>query len=150
MTTRPHDDAAACPRLEHAIDAYIKAHQAAALLLATIRNLDTILDGPERVRTASALLAEAEAHIATAPSTLQSVITWVPVSERLPKPHAKYAVIRNGLLFTATPCYGMHEPWWVVRLMPDDWPNEAEPVPMRDTDLWSALPTPPASEEREG
>ena len=53
-----------------------------------------------------------------------------------PKPHAKYAVIRGDCVFTATPCYGMHEPWWVVRLMPN---NEADPVCMQPGDAWMEL-----------
>ncbi len=38
-------------------------------------------------------------------------------------------------LFTATPCYGMHEPWWVVKTME----GEAPPVPMKDEDEWCHL-----------
>jgi hypothetical protein len=61
------------------------------------------------------------------------------VSREHPLPHAKYVVLRSGKVFTATPCYGMHKPWWVVRLMPETWPNEAEPVPFEDDDLWCEL-----------
>lgn len=55
-------------------------------------------------------------------------------SEQYPKPHAKYIVRRDGILFTATPCYGMHEPWWVVRVMGEKY--EADPEPMLETDEW--------------
>lgn len=60
-------------------------------------------------------------------------------NEQHPPPHAKYVVKRNGNLFTATPCYFGHKSWWVVRLMPEDWPNEADPVPMLDDDEWWAV-----------
>lgn len=59
------------------------------------------------------------------------------VSEEKPKPHSKYAVLRDGMLFTATPCYGSH--WWVVHTMGEHWPNEADPVAMLDTDRWWPL-----------
>lgn len=58
------------------------------------------------------------------------------VSDSYPPPHDMYLVVRNGKVFTATPCYGMHNPWWVVRTMPEYWPNEADPVDMRDDDQW--------------
>jgi hypothetical protein len=64
------------------------------------------------------------------------VTRGVSVGERLPKPHTRYAVIRNSEVFTATPCYGMHEPWWVVRTMADEHPFEADPVAMEPDDLW--------------
>lgn len=66
-------------------------------------------------------------------------------SDQHPPPHAKYIVRRNGLLYTATPCYGLHNPWWVVRLMGDFFgPDgkyhqdqfEATPIEMRDSDEW--------------
>ena len=53
----------------------------------------------------------------------------------LPKPHQKYLVQRDGFVFTATPCYGMHAPWWVVMTMD----GEAPPVPMKDSDKWRLL-----------
>jgi len=49
-----------------------------------------------------------------------------------PLPHAKYLVKRDLFFFTATPCYGMHEPWWVVQTMRD----EAPPEPMLPEDQW--------------
>ena len=55
-------------------------------------------------------------------------------SEGYPKAHAKYVVRREDALFMATPCYGMHEPWWVVRIMGEKY--EADPEPMLETDEW--------------
>ena len=52
-----------------------------------------------------------------------------------PPRHARYLLKRGEFTFTATPCYGMHEPWWVVRTLS----GEAEPEPMKDGDAWSAL-----------
>ena len=42
---------------------------------------------------------------------------WKEVHRSYPSPHARYLVIRNGTVFTATPCYGLHDPWWVVKTM---------------------------------
>ena len=56
-------------------------------------------------------------------------------SEQPPLAHSKYIVKRDGYLFTATPCYGCHEPWWVVKTMD----GEAPPVPMKDDDDWQPL-----------
>lgn len=71
------------------------------------------------------------------------------VSDCAPPPHQKYVVKRRDHWYTATPCYGMHRPWWVVRLMPQTWPNEAEPVDMNDDDEWWPLDK-FAAAEREG
>ena len=59
------------------------------------------------------------------------------LSEKYPEPHAKYVVIRDGVVFTATPCYGTHSPWWVVRVMGDTY--EAKPEPMIERDEWYPL-----------
>jgi hypothetical protein len=56
------------------------------------------------------------------------------LSEKYPAAHAKYVVRRDGVLFTATPCYGMHKPWWVVRVMGEAY--EADPEPMKPDDEW--------------
>lgn len=57
------------------------------------------------------------------------------VSELQPEPHTKYLVKRDGFFFTATPCYGLHEPWWmVVRIMGTK--VEAPPEPMLPDDEW--------------
>jgi len=56
------------------------------------------------------------------------------IAEQHPAAHNKYLVLRGVTYFTATPCYGMHAPWWVVRIMGKRF--EAEPEPMEDTDQW--------------
>lgn len=56
-------------------------------------------------------------------------------SDKHPPPHAKYTVHRDGLVFTATPCYGMHSPWWVVRTME----GEAPPVSIMPSDEWELI-----------
>lgn len=58
------------------------------------------------------------------------------VVEQHPPPHTIVVVNRRGWYFTATPCYGMHVPWWVVKTMG----SEAEPVPMLDDDEWMSVP----------
>lgn len=64
----------------------------------------------------------------------------VLISECHPDPHAKYVVVRDGLVFTATPCYGMHSPWWVVTTMGDGvHTDEAPPVPFRPDDRYWPL-----------
>ena len=60
------------------------------------------------------------------------------IPESYPPRHQKFVVRRDGAYFTATPCYGMHDPWWVVRIMGNR--HEAEPEPMRDGDEWFPLP----------
>lgn len=62
---------------------------------------------------------------------------WRTIRDAQPKPHRRYVVRRDGVLFTATPCYGMHAPWWVVKTME----GEADPVDMRDTDEWRVTET---------
>lgn len=52
--------------------------------------------------------------------------------ESYPPPHARYLLERDGVTFTATPCYGMHEPWWVVKTLT----GEAEPERMQAGDKW--------------
>lgn len=63
-------------------------------------------------------------------------VQWTFVKDAHPKPHAKYLVRRNGYVHTATPCYGMHAPWWVPILITN---REHEPVHMLDTDEWMSL-----------
>lgn len=57
------------------------------------------------------------------------------VQEKYPPPHARYLVQRDRALFTATPCYGMHNPWWVVLTMD----GEVAPVAIEKTDKWIPL-----------
>jgi hypothetical protein len=59
------------------------------------------------------------------------------LSEKYPAAHAKYVVRRDSVLFTATPCYGLHAPWWVVRVLGDNY--EADPEPMQESDEWWPL-----------
>lgn len=63
-------------------------------------------------------------------------MSWSKISEAHPKPHARYLVRREEYVFTATPCYGMHSPWWVPRSMAG---GEHDPVEMKDDDEWSPL-----------
>ena len=60
---------------------------------------------------------------------------WRLMFEERPAPHAKYLVRRGGYVFTATPCYGLHAPWWVVMTMD----GEVDPEPMNDQDEWKPL-----------
>lgn len=63
------------------------------------------------------------------------MINFTKVADAYPPPHAKYMAQRKGYIVTATPCYGMHSPWWVVMTME----GEVEPVNMETTDLWIPL-----------
>ena len=69
---------------------------------------------------------------ASAPSSLRQ---FVKVSVKYPPPHERYVVIRNSDVFTATPCYGMHNPWWVVQTME----REVDPVKIEPEDSWLRL-----------
>jgi len=53
-----------------------------------------------------------------------------------PQPHARYLVKRGHYTFVATPCYGMHAPWWV----PMKHDGELEPISMESTDKWMPIP----------
>jgi hypothetical protein len=63
---------------------------------------------------------------------------WTRVSDCHPQPHASYLVRRNKTISTATPCYGMHHPWWVFR-DPTGKTFELDPVSMADDDEWRSL-----------
>lgn len=52
-----------------------------------------------------------------------------------PPPHERYLVNRGRIHFIATPCYGMHQPWWVAQTAT----GEVEPVPMEPNDRWVPL-----------
>ena len=69
---------------------------------------------------------------AQALAALKDKITWRAVEKEHPPPHVRYLVCRDGVCFVATPCYGMHEPWWVPR----DHEKECPPIPMRNADCW--------------
>lgn len=62
---------------------------------------------------------------------------WTKLVDANPEPHARYLVRRADTIYTATPCYGMHEPWWVVKIMGEK--REAEPVGMLPDDEWAPL-----------
>jgi len=57
------------------------------------------------------------------------------VEGQYPPPHAKYLVQRGHWMFVATPCYGMHNPWWV----PMTYNGETEPIKIEPTDKWMPL-----------
>jgi len=57
------------------------------------------------------------------------------VKEAAPTRHARHFVERDGRCFVATPCYGMHEPWWVAMAAT----GEVQPVAMLETDRWLPL-----------
>lgn len=74
---------------------------------------------------------------------------WTKISEKMPAKHARYHVrrkldmgtsVETFVFFTATPCYGMHEPWWVPRVPSDKYatkaPEETDPVTMLPDDEW--------------
>lgn len=65
-------------------------------------------------------------------------VGWIKASTRHPKPHARYLIRRGECVHTATPCYGMHEPWWVVKTLD----GEAPPEPILPDDEWMPLPEP--------
>lgn len=71
-------------------------------------------------------------------------MTLTENTTKYPPPHAKYLVSRDGWYFVATPCYGMHSPWWVSAVCAGSIETspttcEAAPVPMLDTDKWVPL-----------
>ena len=61
---------------------------------------------------------------------------WNSVSISGPPAHEKYVVRRRSGTFVATPCYGMHEPWWVATTIDE---GEADPIDIKDTDVWRPL-----------
>lgn len=61
---------------------------------------------------------------------------WSKVADAKPRPHARYTVRRDGNTHTATPCYGMHAPWWVPVSIDG---VEYDPTTMLDTDEWLPL-----------
>jgi len=61
--------------------------------------------------------------------------SWTRVCDVHPPRHEKSIVRRDNRVFTATPCYGLHVPWWVVTTMG----GEAPPEEMLDADTWILL-----------
>lgn len=62
-------------------------------------------------------------------------IGWIKIEDCTP-PRYTNIIKRNGLIFTACPCYGMHHPWWVVRHLDG---SEGPPVNMEDSDEWLSV-----------
>lgn len=67
---------------------------------------------------------------------------WKKASEQHPAPHAQYQMRRDGMVYTVTPCYGMHAPWWVGRVLGG---HESEPVRIEPTDEWMPLTQEPSA-----
>ena len=61
------------------------------------------------------------------------------IPDQYPPPGTLCALRRNNLYFTATPCYGMHKPWWIVRTLGEFPYHEVNPVDMKDEDLWQEI-----------
>lgn len=55
------------------------------------------------------------------------------IPNHYPEKHKAFVVKRLGLYFTATPCYGMHSPWWAIQYPFGESINEATTA-MRDGD----------------
>ena len=73
---------------------------------------------------------------------------WQPIEKAQPPPHRVYRVWRKDVgCFDATPCYGMHAPWWVPRN--GFTGEESEPIPMDDT-YWTLRPYPPQTDNEVG
>ena len=72
---------------------------------------------------------------AAQPAPVATCPTWRRVEEEQPEPHARYVVRRGEITFTAAPCYGMHDPWWVP-----GGHLETDPIVMADDDLWCPDP----------
>lgn len=67
--------------------------------------------------------------------TAQGAIVWQRIADAHPAPHARYLVCRERVAFVATPCYGLHVPWWV----PSGAMGELDPVGFQPEDLWCPL-----------
>lgn len=85
--------------------------------------------------------------ITAAVSQLEHETEWTKVGDLHPSPHAQYLVRREGVIHTATPCYGMHAPWWVQKVMNGMFSSgatfsptvENEPIAMLDGDEWKEI-----------
>lgn len=76
----------------------------------------------------------------TAKAELVISSEWLKVENKHPPAHTLCLVRRLGYVFTCTPCYGMHKPWWVPRAMLDaGLVAESAPVCMKETDEWQPL-----------
>lgn len=70
-------------------------------------------------------------------------LNWREIRNAYPPPHARYLVNRDNVIFTATPCYGLHDPGWVVKTLT----GETAPEKMLPDDKWTCPP--PRKEQRE-
>lgn len=88
--------------------------------------------------TIAALLAERDA----------AAEEWTKAADRHPAPHARYEVRRADLgTFVATPCYGLHAPWWVP-LVADVFAPGAIAFDFDDADEWRPFCAAPVAKER--
>lgn len=67
---------------------------------------------------------------------------WTKIEDAHP-PRGRQLVRRGRYMFTASPCYGMHNPWWV----PLAGEQETDPIDMLKDDEWMPLPPPPPPTE---
>ena len=73
-----------------------------------------------------------------------AAMNWISVIDKMPPKHARYRIWREGVgEFVATPCYGMHEPWWVPRN--SFTKQESEPIGVLATDYWRDLAEGPST-----
>jgi len=71
---------------------------------------------------------------------------WTDVRAAHPQPHKVYRVYSTATdqVFDATPCYGMHEPWWVPR---NGYTRaESDPIPFTST-YWQEIVLPQTYDE---
>ena len=54
------------------------------------------------------------------------------VAKAYPYKHMTHVVRRDGVIYTCTVCYGLHEPWWIVKTME----GEVPPIPIQSDDEW--------------
>jgi hypothetical protein len=144
MTTRPHDDAAACPQCEQYRVAILRAGQHLfGLLISSHRPApDEVVEAFGELQQALGTGVAFDAPL-DSPSPLQSVITWVPVSERLPE---------AGPMGEAFLCYDadtgrVDRCVWVSDI--EKWHDGDDLVEPDEYTHWTTikLPTPRANEE---
>ncbi len=70
---------------------------------------------------------------------------WISIRTSMPAPHARYRVYQEDKMFDATPCYGLHHPWWVPRN--GYTRKESEPIPIKEDSFWMDLPEPPTQQD---
>ena len=88
-----------------------------------LRCMATIGTDPDCIQAAFDRIEELEQH--------RRVGDWHPPA------HAVCRVQRVDRFFDATPCYGMHAPWWVPR---NGWTgDESEPIPMEPDDHYTLV-----------